>query len=84
MKGGSELKPVKENLIDLVWGEARPPRPREKVRVLGLEYSGKKFEEKLEDLRRDLAKRKSLGFVVCKSSAKYNLRASLKLNSYAG
>ena len=84
MKGGSELRPVKENLIDLVWGEAQPSRPREKVRVLGLEYSGKKFEEKLEDLRKELAKRKSLGFVVCRFSAKYNLRASLKLNSYAG
>jgi len=83
VKGGLELKPVKENLIDLVWGEAQPPRPREKVRVLGLEYSGKKFEEKLEDIRKELEKRKCSGFVVCGSSAKYNLRASLKLNSYA-
>lgn len=79
MKGGSELRPVKENLIDLVWGEAQPPRPREKVRVLGLEYSGKKFEEKLEDLRKELAKRKSLGFVVSmldEIAWLYNLRGN--------
>lgn len=79
MKGGSELRPVKDNLIDLVWGEAQPPRPCEKVRVLDLEYSGKKFEEKLEDLRKELAKRKSLGFVVSmldEIAWLYNLRGN--------
>ncbi|OCL14510.1 Creatinase/aminopeptidase [Glonium stellatum] len=78
-KGGSELKPVKENLIDLVWGDAQPRRPSEKVRVLGVEYSGKKFEEKLEDLRKELEKRKSLGFVVSmldEIAWLYNLRGN--------
>ncbi len=64
-KGGAELKAVNDNLVDLVWGKDRPSRPNEKVKVLGIEYTGKKFEEKLEDLRKDLKKRKTAGFIIC-------------------
>lgn len=51
--------------MDTVWGNKRPPRPAEKVQVLGLEFAGKPFAEKLEDLRKELVKNKSPGFVVC-------------------
>jgi hypothetical protein len=64
-KGGKALVGVKENLVDIVWGKDRPPRPNETVKVLGLEFAGKKFEDKLEDLRKELEKKKSPGFVVC-------------------
>jgi Xaa-Pro aminopeptidase len=37
----------------------------EPVKIQPFEYSGKKFEDKFEDLRKELEKRKSLGFVVC-------------------
>ena len=57
---------VDENLVDQVWGSSRPARPKEPVKVLGLEFTGKSFEEKLADLRKELTKKKSLGFVVCK------------------
>jgi Xaa-Pro aminopeptidase len=67
-KGGSELKPVAENLVDIVWGQDKPGRPNEPVKVLDIKYAGKKFEEKLDDLRKELEKRKSLGFIVCESS----------------
>ena len=57
-----------ENLVDQVWGSSRPVRPREPVKVLGLKFTGKKFEDKLADLRNELEKKKSLGFVVCEYS----------------
>lgn len=63
-KGGKELIAVRENLVDAVWASDKPARPNEKVRVLGLEQAGKKFEEKIEDLRKELDKKKSAGFVV--------------------
>ncbi|KAI9784991.1 MAG: hypothetical protein M1839_001187 [Geoglossum umbratile] len=78
-KGGKALVGVKENLVDIVWGKDRPPRPNETVKVLGLEFAGKKFEDKLEDLRKELEKKKSPGFVVCmldEIAWLYNLRGS--------
>lgn len=55
---------MKENLIDSVWGTSKPARPNEKVIVLEQKYSGKKFEDKLGDLRKELDKKKSAGMVV--------------------
>ena len=64
-KGGAQLVGVKTNLVDLVWGDERPPRPHEKVSVLDIKYAGKKFEEKIEDLRKELDKKKSAGLIIC-------------------
>ncbi|KAF2841489.1 putative Xaa-Pro aminopeptidase P [Patellaria atrata CBS 101060] len=78
-KGGAELKSVKENLVDAVWGDAKPARPDENVKVLGLEFAGKGYKEKLEDLRKDLEKRKSAGFVISmldETAWLYNLRGN--------
>ncbi|KAH0538599.1 hypothetical protein FGG08_004800 [Glutinoglossum americanum] len=66
-RGGKALVGVQENLVDAVWGKDRPPRPNEAVKVLGIEFNGKKFEEKLEDLRKELEKKNSPGFIVCMS-----------------
>ncbi|KAL9601906.1 MAG: hypothetical protein Q9179_002715 [Wetmoreana sp. 5 TL-2023] len=63
-KGGASLVGVKKNLVDLVWGDQRPARPNEKVSVLDIKYAGKKFEEKIEDLRKELDKKKGAGFIV--------------------
>lgn len=63
-KGGKELVAVAENLIDKVWAKEKPARPNEPVRVLGLEYAGKKYQEKIEELRKELDKKKAAGFVV--------------------
>lgn len=65
---------IEENLIDLVWGKERPPRPNEKVKVLGDQFNGKKFQEKLEDLRKELEKKKSAGLIVCT----YDCRNAMK------
>lgn len=62
-KKGGEYKAVHENLVDKIWKD-RPSRPHEKVIVQPIEFSGKSFEDKIEDLRKELDKRKSLGFVV--------------------
>jgi Xaa-Pro aminopeptidase len=63
-KGGQPLKSVAENLVDLVWAAEKPGRPNEKIRVLDVKYAGKKFEDKLEDLRKELEKKKSEGIVL--------------------
>lgn len=52
--------------MDIVWGKDKPSRPNEKVKVLKSEFAGKTFQEKLEDLRKELDKKKSAGLVVCK------------------
>ncbi|KAI5365506.1 putative creatinase, peptidase M24, peptidase M24B, X-Pro dipeptidase/aminopeptidase P [Septoria linicola] len=63
-KGGKELVAIAENLVDKVWGKDKPARPNEPVRVLEMEYAGKKFQEKIEELRKELDKKKAAGFVV--------------------
>lgn len=62
--GGSGLKAITENLVDLVWGESRPPRPSEPVFLLAAKYAGKGTAEKLTDLRKELEKKKAAAFVV--------------------
>ncbi|KAJ4311562.1 hypothetical protein N0V94_007890 [Neodidymelliopsis sp. IMI 364377] len=62
-KKGGEYRAVDDNLIDAIW-KNRPSRPSEKVIVQPLDFSGKSFEDKITDLRKELEKRKSLGFVV--------------------
>lgn len=63
-KGGKDLVALAENLVDQVWGTEKPARPNEPVRVLGMEYAGKKFQEKIEELRKELDKKKAAAFVV--------------------
>ena len=62
-KKGGEYRAVDENLVDAVWKD-RPSRPSERVIVQPIEFSGKGFDDKIADLRKELEKRKSLGFVV--------------------
>jgi Xaa-Pro aminopeptidase len=62
--GGSELKALDENLVDLVWGEARPPRPSEPVSVLLQKFSGKDISVKLAELRQELSKKSASGFLI--------------------
>jgi hypothetical protein len=77
-KGGADLKGITLNLVENVWGSARPPRPNELAKVLDLKFAGKPFQEKIEDLRKELEKQKSAGLVICKcavSSGKANANA---------
>ena len=62
--GGSNLLPVSDNLVDIAWGEAKPTRPREPVAFLPPKYSGKDAKTKLTELRKELEKKNSAGFVI--------------------
>ena len=62
--GGADLLPLEENLVDIVWGEERPPRPREPVIVLPETLAGKPVQKKLQELREDLEKKHAAGFLV--------------------
>lgn len=62
--GGAGLEAVTENLVDLVWGKDKPPRPSEPVVTLAEKYAGKDIGSKLADLRKELEKKKSAAFVV--------------------
>lgn len=63
-KGGLELIAIEENLIDKVWGQDRPAKPDEPVKKLAQHFAGKEVKAKLEELRKELEKRKSSGFIV--------------------
>lgn len=63
-KGGRGLVAIAENLVDQVWGKQKPARTSEPVKVLGQEYAGKSWQDKIEDLRKELDKKKAAGFVV--------------------
>lgn len=62
--GGAGLEPVTQNLVDLVWAAARPAKPSEPVVLLAEKYAGKDTGSKLEDLRKEVEKKKAKGFVV--------------------
>jgi Xaa-Pro aminopeptidase len=63
-RGGQDLVAIEDNLVDLIWGTRRPPRPSEEVKVLPQHFAGKDVKTKLEELRKDLEKKKSAGFIV--------------------
>ncbi|KAL2270455.1 hypothetical protein VTJ83DRAFT_2639 [Remersonia thermophila] len=62
--GGAGLRAVAENLVDLVWGDARPARSSNPVALLPDRYSGKDTAAKLADLRKELDKKKAAAFVL--------------------
>jgi Xaa-Pro aminopeptidase len=62
-KAHAKLVGISENLVDKIWQD-RPSRPAEKVIVLDEKYSGKPYSTKLDDLRKELKKKKAAGMVV--------------------
>lgn len=62
---GQKLVPVKENLVDLIWKD-KPPRPTDPVQPLSLIYTGKRVQEKLEDIRKEM-KEKDVSAIVISS-----------------
>ena len=57
------IKCLDRNIVDEVWGEARPPAPNGKFRVHPLEYAGVSVTEKLASLRRSLNEKKQYAIV---------------------
>lgn len=58
---------VKDNLVDLVWGKDKPARPNEPVTVLDLKYAGKEISKKIEEVQKELEKKKCAGIIICRS-----------------
>jgi len=80
-KNGSSLVGIQQNLVDLVWGKDRPPRPVEKVRAHPLKYAGKPFQDKISDIRKELESKKKAGFIICKTAPCVTLAMSLTNSS---
>jgi Xaa-Pro aminopeptidase len=53
-----------ENLVDLVWGSARPPRPQKPIFTLDVKYAGADHTTKLARVRQELEKQKARALVV--------------------
>lgn len=53
-----------DNLIDQVWGNDKPSRSQAEAFVYPIEYSGKDFNEKIDDLRKVIKREDGQGFVV--------------------
>ncbi|KIK04842.1 hypothetical protein K443DRAFT_675621 [Laccaria amethystina LaAM-08-1] len=60
----SKLVSLKENLVDVVWGEDRPSRPKNPVFHLDEKYSGQSQVDKIAKLREEIKKKKAEAIVV--------------------
>ncbi len=65
----------------MIWGDKRPSRPKEKVKTLPLEFTGKRFEEKIDDLRKELEKKKSAGLIICMSGVRGSFETYINTTS---
>lgn len=60
---GSHLMSVEQNLVDDIWKD-RPQRPHNPVHHLDEKFSGQSHRDKVQILRKELAKKKYPGFVL--------------------
>jgi len=61
---GSELVQLKDNLVDSVWGDARPPRTKNPIFALEEKYTGESHTSKLARLRQELEKKEVHAIVL--------------------
>ncbi|KAI8621745.1 putative Xaa-Pro aminopeptidase P [Chytriomyces sp. MP71] len=79
LKPSNTLVSVTDNLVDLVWGAERPAFPMNPINVLPVEFAGKSFEDKLAQVREQIEKKGTWGFVVTmldEIAWLYNLRGN--------
>ena len=60
----SELVSFEKNLVDIVWAQERPARPKGKIFPLDIKYSGESSEDKLSHVREELNKKKAKAMVI--------------------
>lgn len=60
----SELVALRQNPVDVVWGTERPQRPKNRVFVLDIEYTGEQFSTKLKRVREEMAKKNATAMAV--------------------
>ncbi|CAJ1053226.1 hypothetical protein EPR50_G00014820 [Xyrichtys novacula] len=63
ISAGHSLVAVQDNLIDVVWTD-RPERPSTQLRILGLDYTGVSWQDKITALRAKMTERKLTWFVA--------------------
>lgn len=63
-QGGKQLLPLDGNLVDAAWAKDRPAEPSQPVTVLSDDFAGKSVSAKIADLRQELEKKSSHGFIV--------------------
>lgn len=61
---GDSLVPVHDNLIDIIWGSDRPKQSETPVSILPYHYTGRRFTDKLTDLRAAIKAKRGHGFLV--------------------
>ena len=54
-----------DNLIDPIWGQARPPIPTSPFRVHPLEFAGTSMQEKVDRIREEMKEKKATLAVFC-------------------
>ena len=54
-----KLIAVKNNLVDSVWGSNQPDRPNQPIKPLELKFTGKSWEDKVQDIRAVMKDRKA-------------------------
>ncbi|KAJ1668498.1 hypothetical protein IW140_000330 [Coemansia sp. RSA 1813] len=77
---GSDLVGIEQNLIDLVWGEDRPERPKDKAFVLDTKFTGEAYTDKIARVRAELDKSVGVSGLVVSALDEiawlFNLRGS--------
>ncbi|CAG2211507.1 pepP [Mytilus edulis] len=53
-KNNLTLKAIEPDLVDKIWTSDRPPQPSTDINVLDIKYAGRKWEDKLRDVRKDM------------------------------
>ncbi|KAJ2860092.1 hypothetical protein GGI22_002811 [Coemansia erecta] len=78
--GGGDLVGIEDNLVDLVWGDSRPARPKNKAFVLDAQFTGEPYTEKISRVRAELDKFAGVGGLVVSALDEiawlFNLRGS--------
>lgn len=65
LRGSSAtLRAVKPNLVDLIWGDDRPPEPTNAIEVLHEQYTGRTYSSKLTDVRQWMARVGAGAYIV--------------------
>jgi len=51
---GIKLRPVSRNLVDRLWGRARPPEPTTPISIQTLKFAGRSAQDKIADIQQCL------------------------------
>ncbi|KAJ2880417.1 hypothetical protein H4R27_004730, partial [Coemansia aciculifera] len=76
-RGNGDLVAIEENLVDIVWGNQRPPRPQDKVFIHDVKYAGESHADKITRVRAGFESLDTDGLVVAaldKIAWLFNLR----------